>query len=542
MTEDSPSVDSVNAHDYSLRRGELSAFGRALNSSRTLRNLILLVGLVVSGLLLLTYFSLELSFSSRSWLLLVSVGSLILGLGLIWRFATKHFVEPDLAFRKWLQQVCDGNLDARIELPQHHRHFKELDFHTRNLASALDRLSEDMSSLVESQTERLKNRGRVLEMLLRLSEDVAAESDKPELLKTVCQHLSDWFGEATVAGYLRDENRLVLSTFAKSEVSVDRNSSNIQVMQSLTPPKQLDAVDSVKEIIWEEYGSDEQLVSVQVPFFRGVDIAGRVVVNLIDSESMDRTEFERVLLAVSEQLTLFNNKLAAREQVERNRLIGERTRLAADMHDSLAQTLLAARYKASLLEEEMNEAGRVSWSEAVHQITAALAEANQEIRELIREYRNPLEDHRSVDQIQQSIEQFRDTSDSQVFFQCDDPHMRFTPREELVVQRVIGEALTNAEKYADATTVRVYLRTVSNGTRAVLIEDDGRGFCAETMIGASKHTGVESGDHIGLSIMQERATSVGAILNIDSEPGEGTRVSLHLPPSIDLVTSTSPRY
>ena len=38
------------------------------------------------------------------------------------------------------------------------------------------------------------------------------------------------------------------------------------------------------------------------------------------------------------------------------------------------------------------------------------------------------------------------------------------------------------------------------------------------------------GDHIGLSIMRDRALSIGAILDIDSEPGEGTRISMKLPP------------
>ncbi|MEI5672454.1 MULTISPECIES: HAMP domain-containing sensor histidine kinase [unclassified Nocardioides] len=89
------------------------------------------------------------------------------------------------------------------------------------------------------------------------------------------------------------------------------------------------------------------------------------------------------------------------------------------------------------------------------------------------------------------------------------------PATELVVYRVAQEALTNAARHARATRVELTLQRL--GDRVVLgVADDGRGLVADAA-GA------------GLRGMRERARSVGGTLEIDSAPGQGTRVRLSVP-------------
>jgi len=148
---------NVQEKDYTTRRGELSAYGRAVNSSRLLRYLLVGLGTLTIVLLVCALLLLPPSFSNARIVIVLAIATLVTGFVCIWKIAREHFIDPDLAFRKWLQQVCDGELSARIELPTTHRHYKELDFHTRNLASALRQLSTDMESLVDTQTLRLEN-------------------------------------------------------------------------------------------------------------------------------------------------------------------------------------------------------------------------------------------------------------------------------------------------------------------------------------------------------------------------------------------------
>jgi two-component system sensor histidine kinase UhpB len=88
---------------------------------------------------------------------------------------------------------------------------------------------------------------------------------------------------------------------------------------------------------------------------------------------------------------------------------------------------------------------------------------------------------------------------------------------ELVLYRIVQEALSNVAKHANASQVR--LRLTRRGRALLLVvEDDGCGFDVE----ATKHSR-ESG--LGLFGMEERLALVGGTLRVESVAGEGTRVS-----------------
>ena len=89
--------------------------------------------------------------------------------------------------------------------------------------------------------------------------------------------------------------------------------------------------------------------------------------------------------------------------------------------------------------------------------------------------------------------------------------------------RVAQECLANIRKHARAHTVRVMLSCRANGNYSLLVEDDGVGFEDAAKRG-------RPGEHIGLSIMEERARRLGGNLRIESEVGEGTRVELTYQP------------
>jgi two-component system nitrate/nitrite sensor histidine kinase NarX len=87
------------------------------------------------------------------------------------------------------------------------------------------------------------------------------------------------------------------------------------------------------------------------------------------------------------------------------------------------------------------------------------------------------------------------------------------------VVRIIQESLTNTRKHSQAQHVRVLVHCNEEGDFRTLIEDDGVGFGDAVLDGSP-------GEHVGLSIMQERAQRLGGALRIESEPGEGTRIEL----------------
>ena len=549
--------------DYRVRRGEISAYGRALASSKRLRSLYVFTAIGFTALLLLLLLLTLRSVPPGTFLIgnAVLIVALVLALivltvGSLWfvhHYTNRHFIEPDLAFRKWLQQVCDGDLDARIELDKNHRHYKELNFHTSNLATSLLKLSDNMDSLVESQTKKLSEQKRVLELLFKLTADVSNESEGDAACETVCRYLAEWFETARVSCYEVVSDQSTLSCVASSiagdisdtslktgisgvtsavdftieqipqQISINESTSNSDPSNS--DPSNSDPSNSDP--------SNSDLCEIWVPFFAGDQIAGVLIIEKYSQGETEHAETRRVLTTVSEQVSLLCSKHRVQKQVLDARLSRDRNELAAEIHDSLAQTLLAIRYQTTLLSEKLKSQNESDTYQDVLKINSSIEEANEEVRGLIREYRSPLAEHRYADSLQVVIDQFSKTSGVSVFFQSDDPQIRFTPREEAALQRIIGEALNNARKYADASMVRVYLKIKSSGVRSILIEDDGIGFDQSLATGPANSPSNNSGEQIGLTIMQERALSIGARLNIDSERGEGTRVLISMPPLIE---------
>ena len=92
-----------------------------------------------------------------------------------------------------------------------------------------------------------------------------------------------------------------------------------------------------------------------------------------------------------------------------------------------------------------------------------------------------------------------------------------------VVVRVLTEALTNAERHAAAHRIAVRLR-LEDDLLNLEIADDGAGFAVDAAGGPGE-------GHFGLTLMRERARSVGGSLTVQSAVGEGARVNLRVPVS-----------
>jgi signal transduction histidine kinase len=155
----------------------------------------------------------------------------------------------------------------------------------------------------------------------------------------------------------------------------------------------------------------------------------------------------------------------------------------------------------------------------------ALDQLRTDVRGVIRDVRDTLYDLRTdvsdVQGLSTTLEQFldrvRDRSGLDIVLRTDD-HGRLPVPQERELWRIAQEAVINAERHAHATRITVTWRF--DGTTALIeVADDGQGF------GAGKAGRLDS---YGLLGMRERASSIGASLEIDSIPGRGTRVRCQL--------------
>ncbi len=95
-----------------------------------------------------------------------------------------------------------------------------------------------------------------------------------------------------------------------------------------------------------------------------------------------------------------------------------------------------------------------------------------------------------------------------------------------VIFYIIEEAVNNARKHASASNIYVRLRTVDQGVLALEIEDDGVGF---DVAAVNRSYDKRSSSSLGMVNLRERSELVNGLLNVESAPGKGTKVSVYLP-------------
>jgi len=173
-----------------------------------------------------------------------------------------------------------------------------------------------------------------------------------------------------------------------------------------------------------------------------------------------------------------------------------------------------------MLDETLEQRGTEQRARSdLERIRNGLDEAHTELRELLYSFRAPVDQRGLEPALEKLTQRFRQETDIPIFFQCGCRHVSMGASDEMQMLRIVQECLANIRKHAQAHTVRVLLTCKREGEYLLLVEDDGVGFDNARPDG-------NPGEHIGLSIMQERARRLGATLRIESEPGEGTRVEL----------------
>lgn len=191
----------------------------------------------------------------------------------------------------------------------------------------------------------------------------------------------------------------------------------------------------------------------------------------------------------------------------------ERTRIARDLHDRIGQSLA---YLAFELDRIVGQAGDPDID-----LQPPLEHLRDDVRGVIREVRDTLYDLRTdvtdSRDLATTLEEFSarvaDRSSLKVELILD-REARLPILQEREMWRIAQEAITNVERHAAATDVRVVWRC--NGESAALdVTDNGQGF----PIGRAGRL-----DSYGILGMRERASSIGATLDITSEPGKGSRV------------------
>jgi signal transduction histidine kinase len=239
-----------------------------------------------------------------------------------------------------------------------------------------------------------------------------------------------------------------------------------------------------------------------------------------------------ILLVVTAWVVLLGRRLReqifiTRQKLKHSAVLEERNRIARELHDTLEQELAGITMQLDLATDCFQQAPRVA-QQALQTARDMSRHSMVEARRSVWDLRCQLLEHGDlVSAISQVVEPLVSADHAKVNVTIKGTPVRLPGQKEMNLLRIAQEAVANAVKHGRPRQVNIELRYTATCV-CLNVLDDGCGFTTSQ----AAPTG-----HFGLLDMRERAHSMGSELNVQSERGRGTRISLQVP-----LDSTDPNH
>ena len=260
----------------------------------------------------------------------------------------------------------------------------------------------------------------------------------------------------------------------------------------------------------------ETLVSIPVQMQQRtlgeVDLFFRSPVALTD-------ELRNLLEAMTRHLASAIESLRA-SALEREAAVSEeRGMLAREMHDSIAQSLAFLKIHTQLLRDAVARGDNPKRDRSMGELEEGVRECYADVRELLVHFRTRTSDEDIESALRSTLSKFEHQTGMATSLTMVGHGLPLAPDVQIQVLHMVQEALSNVRKHSSAQ--RVDLRVHRHPRWRFEVQDNGVGFDPATVAPDSVH--------VGLGIMRERAQRIGAVVQMESTPGRGTRVCIELP-------------
>lgn len=394
------------------------------------------------------------------------------------------------------------------------------------LASSLETMRGQLAATHADLEAQVRARTQELEAIYEIAQDLVSRLEVEQILDSVVKKTRTLLGGEVAALCLFEESGAALRLAAVSGVSDAHIGDQMPAGQGLSHDVLLYQLAAT----YCTAGYSEKCCPLlAVPFAHShlavpVTVDGRLQGALCIATAAphhiepDGTELLRKL-ADAAAVALNNARLY--QQAEGVGALEERERIAAEMHDGLAQTLSYLHLQVDQALEELAQG--VDAQDRLARVRDTLGKAIEDVRATIETLHGALAPPRPLSElVRRAVGQAtRGTAlDGVVQVEVVEDWV-VRPETAAQVQRIIQEAVTNACRHSRAR--RVGVRQSREGDEGLItLEDDGIGFDPARRPGNGRL-------HFGLSIMQARAARIGGQLGIVSAPGCGTRITLRWP-------------
>lgn len=258
---------------------------------------------------------------------------------------------------------------------------------------------------------------------------------------------------------------------------------------------------------------------LMLPLKNREDVYGSFYTRTQNEAEMDAWR-QQLLKTVAETLSTafaFHHTL---NQERRVILHEERSTIARELHDSLAQSLSYMKLEVARLKKMIErDLPTDQVEEAINDLQQGLNAAYKHLRQLLVTFRIQLDSPDLRSALQQAVKEFDEQSAASVTLTYNLESYVLSANEDIHILHVMREALTNAIKHSMAKTIRLSCERGAEGEAIFSVEDNG--------VGMSENP--EKQHHYGIYTMRERAQQLNGELTCTSGTAGGTRIELKLP-------------
>jgi len=380
------------------------------------------------------------------------------------------------------------------------------------MAEDLSKVYEDLEYRVKEKTANLERSNKSLELLYatsrRLSESMPTVKALTDLIHDI-ERLTGCAGGSVCIGHPGDEQAYRLAT----------THSTFEGRADCPSPECDKCFGSGESHLFEVKSKNgEQNRYLSIPIRDQEQQFGALVLELSGPAEQGLEEWQqRLLETVANHIAISINMARQASQSRMLSLQEERSVIARELHDSLAQSLSYLKIQVSRLEKEIKEEnGQLAVLQVSGMLRKGLNGAYRQLRELLTTFRLRINQEGLSAALADTVNEYRERSSIIIMLTDRIANCQFSPNAEIHIIQIVREALSNVLRHSNATKASVDVACGVDGVVTVLIDDDGVGIGEE----------IEMLRHYGLPIMQERAEWLGGQLTIGESPTGGTRVTL----------------
>ncbi len=413
-------------------------------------------------------------------------------------------------WRRLLNQanaVSRGDFTQRYPLPagpagQGHQEMDQLGLTLNSMSQSLSQIYAQLELRVAEKTADLQQKNRILDFLYRTSRHLQTSEPLRDRLEPVLEELQTLtpLREIQIQFYENDSDPGINEARASDEYAGPERTEPLATRSPMSP---LSPETEPQQLSWSLHDKLGQygLMLAHYPLQHGMNDAQQQLVNTLAA-----------------QLT---STLALERQAEHQQhllLMAERSAIASELHDSIAQSLSCLKLQIGCLQMQSGEATPEN-QQLMQQMRDELNTAYRQLRELLTTFRLRQTEPGLRAALQMAVDEFSTRLGFGIEFDYRIPAKTIGSHQIIHLVQITREALNNVVKHAGASRVGVTVAFAS-GELVLSIRDNGRGLPEEHR---RQH-------HYGLIIMQDRATSLHGSCQITRRPSGGTEVCVRVRP------------